>query len=337
MRRLEQLEPESDEQPRSLGVSWTDLTVKGISAGATFNENVLSQFNPFHKSAKGNLKTIVESSHGCVKPGEMLLVLGRPGAGCTTLLSVLANNRRGYKQVSGNVKYGNMSFKDAQAYRGQIVMNTEEEVFFPTLSVQNTIDFATRMKSPHHLPPGIQSHEQFAQEYKKFLLESVGISHTAKTKVGDAFIRGVSGGERKRVSILECLTTRGSAVGAGLVVLVVLAQLLVVGDGRVERLASGQRLLELCALLADFGVAEGERATVEVVTPLAGLSSNHGGIFVCVWCVLDVRREQAVFLYHQLSLAPSINSRSHQESLKKVPHNWPVVLPAAALAGSSAK
>src|ERR1035438_9287467 len=31
------------------------------------------------------LKTILEDNHGCVKPGEMLLVLGRPGAGCTTL------------------------------------------------------------------------------------------------------------------------------------------------------------------------------------------------------------------------------------------------------------
>jgi ABC-type multidrug transport system ATPase subunit/ABC-type multidrug transport system permease subunit len=210
MRRLEQLDSDSDSQPRSLGVSWTDLTVKGVTAGATFNENVLSQFNPFHKSTKGDLKTIVESSHGCVKPGEMLLVLGRPGSGCTTLLNVLANNRRGYEEVSGDVKFGTMSFKDAKAYSGQIVMNTEEEVFFPTLSVQNTIDFATRMKSPRHLPTGIQTQEQYAQEYKRFLLESVGISHTAKTKVGDAFIRGVSGGERKRVSILECLTTRAS-------------------------------------------------------------------------------------------------------------------------------
>ena len=210
LRGLEQLEPNDDGQPRSLGVSWTNLTVKGIHAGATFNENVLSQFNPFHKTVKGALNTIIESSHGCVKPGEMLLVLGRPGAGCTSLLNVLANNRRGYEEVSGDVKFGTMSAEDAEAYSGHIVMNTEEEVFFPTLSVQNTIDFAGRLKSPRHLPAGIQTQEQYAQEYKQFLLKSVGISHTAKTKVGDAFIRGVSGGERKRVSILECLTTRAS-------------------------------------------------------------------------------------------------------------------------------
>lgn len=211
LRRLEALESTTNNgKSRALGVSWNNLTLKGVNSGVEFNENVTSLFNPFHKSPKGSeLKTIVDSSHGCVKPGEMLLVLGRPGAGCTSLLNVLSNNRLGY-EVEGDVTYGTMSSKEAEAYRGQIVMNTEEEVFFPTLSVQDTIDFAARMKSPRHLPPGIKTQEEYAQAYKAFLLESVGISHTAKTKVGDAFIRGVSGGERKRVSILECLTTRAS-------------------------------------------------------------------------------------------------------------------------------
>ncbi|RSL79968.1 hypothetical protein CEP51_006953 [Fusarium floridanum] len=199
------------DKPRKLGVSWQNLTVKGIGSDATFNENVLSQFYPFHKGRKdAPMKTIIDNSHGCVKPGEMLLVLGRPGSGCTTLLSVLANNRRGYEEITGDVSFGTMSAEEAKAYRGQIIMNTEEEIFFPTLTVEATIDFAARMKVPFHLPPGIKTHEEYAQFNKDFLLRSVGISHTAHTKVGDAFIRGVSGGERKRVSILECLTTRAS-------------------------------------------------------------------------------------------------------------------------------
>jgi len=198
-------------KPRKLGVTWQNLTVKGVGGNASFNENVLSQLFPFHKDSKGApLKTIIENSYGCVKPGEMLLVLGRPGAGCTTLLSVLANNQLGYQEVTGDINYGSMSAVEAKQYRGQIIMNTEEEIFFPTLTVEDTIDFAARMKVPYQLPPGIRTHEEYAQVYKDFLLRSVGISHTARTKVGDAFIRGVSGGERKRVSILECLTTRAS-------------------------------------------------------------------------------------------------------------------------------
>ncbi|ODM18850.1 hypothetical protein SI65_05467 [Aspergillus cristatus] len=211
LHKMKERDEDGGGKPRKLGVTWQNLTVKGVGGNASFNENVLSQLFPFHKSSKGApLKTIIEDSYGCVKPGEMLLVLGRPGAGCTTLLSVLANNQLGYEEVTGDVNYGNMSAVEAKQYRGQIIMNTEEEIFFPTLTVEDTIDFAARMKVPYQLPPGIRTHEEYAQVYKDFLLRSVGISHTARTKVGDAFIRGVSGGERKRVSILECLATRAS-------------------------------------------------------------------------------------------------------------------------------
>jgi ATP-binding cassette subfamily G (WHITE) protein 2 (PDR) len=36
-------------------------------------------------------------------------------------------------------------------------------------------------------------------------MATFGLSHTSNTKVGDDFVRGVSGGERKRVSIAEML------------------------------------------------------------------------------------------------------------------------------------
>lgn len=199
---------------RELGVTWNNLTVEAISADAAIHENVLSQFNIpklFKESRhKAPLKTILDNSHGCVKPGEMLLVLGRPGSGCTTLLNMLANKRRGYASVTGDVHYGSMTAKEAEQYRGQVVMNTEEELFFPSLTVGQTMDFATRLKTPFKLPDGVASEEDLRLETREFLLQSMGIEHTNDTKVGNAFVRGVSGGERKRVSIIECLATRGS-------------------------------------------------------------------------------------------------------------------------------
>ncbi|KAM0326242.1 hypothetical protein ACHAQA_006839 [Verticillium albo-atrum] len=199
---------------RRLGVTWTDLTVQAVSADAAIHENVSSQFNipKLIKESrhKPPLKSILSESHGCVKPGEMLLVLGRPGSGCTTLLSVLANHRRGYTSVTGDVHYGSMTADEAQHYRGQIVMNTEEELFFPDLTVGQTMDFASRMKIPFKLPEGVASDEELRVETRDFLLQSMGIQHTFDTKVGNEYVRGVSGGERKRVSIIECLATRGS-------------------------------------------------------------------------------------------------------------------------------
>lgn len=85
---------------RRLGVTWKDLTVKVVPSDEKINENILSQFNLLQHfedfRRQPAWKTVLESSHGCVRPGEMLLVLGRPGSGCTTLLKILANKRKGY-------------------------------------------------------------------------------------------------------------------------------------------------------------------------------------------------------------------------------------------------
>lgn len=54
-----------------------------------------------------------------------LLVLGRPGSGCTSLLKIISNERDEFLHVSGDVRYGNLGHKGAKQFRNQIVMNTE--------------------------------------------------------------------------------------------------------------------------------------------------------------------------------------------------------------------
>lgn len=57
---------------------------------------------------------------GCVRPGEMLLVLGRPGSGCSTFLKVLGNQRNGYESVEGDVRYGGTDSETmAKNYRSE--------------------------------------------------------------------------------------------------------------------------------------------------------------------------------------------------------------------------
>lgn len=72
------------------------------------------------------------------------------------------------------------------------------------------------------------------------------------------------------------------ALGATLIVLVVLAQGLVVGNGRIERLPTRQGLFQLCPLLRNLGVSKRESATVQIVSPLSGLSFQHRGRCVVV-------------------------------------------------------
>jgi ATP-binding cassette, subfamily G (WHITE), member 2, SNQ2 len=81
-------------------------------------------------------------------------------------------------------------------------------VHFPTLKVSETVDFATSTKLPKTRPDDLADPEDWRAHTRDSILSSLGISHTADTIVGDEFVRGVSGGERKRVSLAEVMAAQ---------------------------------------------------------------------------------------------------------------------------------
>jgi ABC-type multidrug transport system ATPase subunit len=57
----------------------------------------------------------------------MLLVLGRPGSGCTTFLKMIGNQRAGYESVEGDVSYGGTdSVTMAKNYRSEGKLHTSK-------------------------------------------------------------------------------------------------------------------------------------------------------------------------------------------------------------------
>jgi ABC-type multidrug transport system ATPase subunit len=84
-----------------------------------------------------------------------------------------------------------------------------DDIHIPTLTVGQTVNFAlsTKTPGPKGRLPGISGAE-FNASVKDMLLKMLNIVCTENTLVGDSFVRGVSGGERKRVSIAEMMTTR---------------------------------------------------------------------------------------------------------------------------------
>ncbi|KAH6988337.1 hypothetical protein EDB80DRAFT_689919 [Ilyonectria destructans] len=178
---MQNRDEEAGEKPRKLGVSWHNLTVKGIGSDATFNENVLSQSYPFHGSSKdAPMRTIIDNSHGCVKPGEMLLVLGRPGSGCTTLLSALANNRLGYEEVTGDVNFGSMSSQDAKQYRGQtrLAPKTEIQVDDHNFSLVEGLTASEEVMGHQTLPDAVVSIKATSGAKLVFFLEEKPLNDT---------------------------------------------------------------------------------------------------------------------------------------------------------------
>lgn len=69
------------------------------------------------------------------------------------------------------------------------------------------LKFALHNKVPRTRDEGMTKKE-FVKRYETSLMKALGIAHTKQTQVGNEFVRGVSGGERKRVSIAEVLAGR---------------------------------------------------------------------------------------------------------------------------------
>lgn len=78
---------------------------------------------------------------------------------------------------------------------------------FPTLTVEQTIEFAATTRTPE-VRLDSQTRKSFRTRITDVLTTIFGLRHVRRTAVGDASIRGVSGGEKKRVSISEALATR---------------------------------------------------------------------------------------------------------------------------------
>ena len=89
-------------------------------------------------------------------------------------------------------------------FLGEAIYTAELDIHFPILSVADTLTFAARARAPRRPPRGL-SQKSYAQIIRDGAMAMFGITHTADTKVGNDFIRGISGGERKRVSIAEAL------------------------------------------------------------------------------------------------------------------------------------
>lgn len=98
-------------------------------------------------------------------------------------------------------------------FKGEIVYNQEVDKHFPHLTVGETLEFAARVRTPQQrLVEGLDR-ETWAKHMAQVIMTIFGLSHTYNTKVGNDFVRGVSGGERKRVSIAE-MALAGSPIAA---------------------------------------------------------------------------------------------------------------------------
>lgn len=196
---------------RTAGVTFRNLNAYGYGTAADYQADVFNTWLKAFGHIRGWLGLrkkkridILRDFEGLVKSGEMLVVLGRPGSGCSTLLRTLCGETHGLWLDKGtDIQYEGVSYEEMHSrFSGEVIYQGEQEIHFPQMTAGDTLLFAARARAPANRLPGV-TREQYAAHMRDVVMAILGLSHTKNTQVGNEYIRGVSGGERKRVSIAE--------------------------------------------------------------------------------------------------------------------------------------
>ncbi|XP_047322116.1 ABC transporter G family member 25 [Impatiens glandulifera] len=161
---------------------------------------LLSSSSSSDPTAASNIgeRTILNGITGMVSPGQILAILGPSGSGKSTLLTALAGRLQG---VNDEYSLTGSILINGQKPSKQILRRTgfvsQDDILFPHLTVRETLLFCSLLRLPKHLD------EREKIEAAENVITELGLSKCENTIIGNAFVRGISGGERKRVSIAQ--------------------------------------------------------------------------------------------------------------------------------------
>ncbi|CAM8911662.1 unnamed protein product [Rhodiola kirilowii] len=135
-------------------------------------------------------KTIISGITGAAFPGEILAVLGPSGSGKSTLLKALSGR---LNPLTGTLLANGERINRSFVRRVGFV--SQDDVLYTHLTVRETLIFCSLLRLPNWLS---KSDKIKAAES---VISELGLTKCEDTVIGNGFVRGVSGGERKRVSI----------------------------------------------------------------------------------------------------------------------------------------
>eukprot|EP00939_MAST-03C_sp_MAST-3C-sp1_P004434 g4434.t1 len=204
-------------------------TVKATKGGSGNASNVLNAFTSCFEHKETVEKDLLRDINATFNPREFTLLLGPPGAGKTVLLRTIAGLvSPSEMQQSGTVLYNSRAMdetfkRDLPSIVGYV---DQRDQHYPLLTVKETLMFAqdcmmthNRIVSPTERVPQKIVVRALDRPAKSLVLEGraamelrchiimtmLGIGDCADTVVGDELIRGISGGQKKRVTIGEMI------------------------------------------------------------------------------------------------------------------------------------
>jgi ATP-binding cassette subfamily G (WHITE) protein 2 (PDR) len=162
---------------RTAGVSFKGLNVHGFGSDTDYQKsvgNVWLEGPGLFKRLKGNKGrkiNILQSLDGLIEAGEMLVVLGPPGSGCSTFLKTITGETHGfYVDHDSHINYQGISPKLMnQNFRGEAIYTAEVDVHFPAMTVGETLYFAAQARRPRNIPGGV-SVKQYAEHQRDVIM-----------------------------------------------------------------------------------------------------------------------------------------------------------------------
>ncbi|KAF1777696.1 P-loop containing nucleoside triphosphate hydrolase [Phytophthora cactorum] len=193
-----------DSEVRFENLSFSVQVPAEVGAHGTVGTHLASIFTPWEKIPM-TTKHALHPMSGIIKPGSMTLILANPGAGKSTFLKALAGKLQDNKQteIGGEILYSGLRGDEIDLVKlVGLVDQTDNHI--PTLTVRETFKFADMCVNgrPEDQPEEMRD---IAALRTELFLQILGLENCADTVVGDALLRGVSGGERKRVTVGEVL------------------------------------------------------------------------------------------------------------------------------------
>ncbi|KAL3668485.1 hypothetical protein V7S43_006568 [Phytophthora oleae] len=166
-------------------------------------------------------KEILKNVSGRFTPGKITLVLGQPGSGKSALMKILSGRFPMKKKITmeGDITFNGVPREQIIKKLPQFVSYVNQrDKHFPTITVKETLEFASKfcggdllkqgkgmldMGSHHNNSEALEVVKTTFAHYPEIVVEQLGLQISQDTIVGDNMLRGVSGGERKRVTTRE--------------------------------------------------------------------------------------------------------------------------------------
>ncbi|KAJ0971431.1 hypothetical protein J5N97_019390 [Dioscorea zingiberensis] len=173
--------------------------------------------------------TILKDVSGIIKPSRMTLLLGPPSSGKTTILRALAGRLDPSLKVRGEITYNGHMLKEFVPLKTAVYIS-QNDLHMPELTVRETFDFSARFQGVgvrHELLTKLEKEEKklgIDSEFEEdlfmkataargirnglqtdYIIKILGLENCADTIVGNEMLRGLSGGEKKRVTLGEMI------------------------------------------------------------------------------------------------------------------------------------